>query len=115
MLISNSHYFFSCINYDEVIYKGEKPIFEEYGPYIYQEFDTFTNITYNVTQPVTGISDSDYSKNVDGKKEAEGLTAIYNQNLSFYEPMADQNDKTGKGLDEPLKVVNQAAFGVWWG
>lgn len=77
LLISNSHYFFSCINPDNVIYKGERPIFEQYGPYIYQEFDTFTNIKYGVNEPVTGISDPDYSKNVNGKQEAMGLTATY--------------------------------------
>ena len=92
-----------------------QPAFEQYGPYIYREYDTFTNVTYGVQEPVTGISDPAYSKRVDGKDTAAGLTATYNQKLEFYEKMKDQNDQKGLGLDQPLKVVNQAAFGVWWG
>ena len=35
--IHHDNYFFSVTNEDDVIYKGAKPIFEEYGPFIYRE------------------------------------------------------------------------------
>jgi len=35
--IHHDNYFFSVTNEDDVIYKGVKPIFEEYGPFIYRE------------------------------------------------------------------------------
>ena len=46
--IANNHYFFNCINADDVMYKGVKPIFEQHGPYIYKEYDKFTDVVYDV-------------------------------------------------------------------
>ena len=77
-MITNSHYFFHCTNSDDVVYKGLRPTFEEYGPYIYREYDIFTNITYDVTEPITGTTDDEYHKRVNKKTTAEGLKAIYN-------------------------------------
>jgi hypothetical protein len=48
---------------------------------------------------------------VDGAKTAPGLTATYNQYLKYDVEHEDQ----AEGLNSTLKVVNQAAFGVWWG
>ena len=78
LVITNSHYFFHCTNSDDVVYKGLRPIFEEYGPYIYREYDIFTNITYGVDEPVTGTSDTEYFNRVHQKESAPGLKAIYN-------------------------------------
>jgi len=44
--IHNNHFFFHCTNADDVIYQGAKPEFEQFGPYIYHEFDIFTDIKY---------------------------------------------------------------------
>lgn len=83
ILISNGHYFFNCSNSDDVIYKGVKPIYEQFGPYLYKEFDVFTDVQYVDDLAVTGISDSSYSTNVDGTKTASGMTATYNQYLVY--------------------------------
>lgn len=42
--INNNHYLFHCTNPDDVIYRGLKPEFEQYGPYIYREYDLYTDI-----------------------------------------------------------------------
>ena len=82
-MISNGHYFFNCSNADDVIYKGAKPVYEQYGPYLYKEYDVFTDVEYVDGLDVTGISDSSYSDNVDGTKNAKGMTATYNQYLEY--------------------------------
>ena len=46
--IANKHYFFNCINFDDVMYSGAKPKFEQHGPYIYKEYDEFTDVVYDV-------------------------------------------------------------------
>ena len=66
------------MNADNVTYKGDKPVFEQYGPYIYREYDSFTNITYEQQLPVHGRSDSSYSGHIKDLAEATGLTAIFN-------------------------------------
>jgi hypothetical protein len=60
---------------------------------------------------VLGLSDESFKNNVDNAQTAEGLTATYNQYLKFDSEADGQAD----GLNTPLRVVNQAAFGVWWG
>ena len=62
--ISHANFFFSCVNPDEVIYQGKKPIFEEFGPYTYREYDQFTNIQYGQQLKVTGLSDASFAENV---------------------------------------------------
>lgn len=52
---------------------------------------------------------------MDGATKAKGLEATYNQFLLYEHEMEDQMDHTGQGVDTPLKVANQAAFGVWYG
>ena len=52
--ILHHNYLFSCVNMDDVIYRGQTPIFEQYGPYIYRETDDWTNVTYDQDLEVTG-------------------------------------------------------------
>ena len=35
--VAHKNYFYNCKNPDEVIYLGEAPLFEEFGPFIYAE------------------------------------------------------------------------------
>ena len=42
--LNNLKYFYHCLNSEEVIYNGSEPIFEEYGPYIYDEIHTVNNV-----------------------------------------------------------------------
>jgi len=65
--IHHDNYFYSVKNEDDVIYKGEKPIFEEYGPFIYREYQEFTNITYGIEENVTGLSDDFFKQNIGNK------------------------------------------------
>jgi hypothetical protein len=62
---------------DDVIYKGEKPIFEQYGPYIYRETDDWTNVSYDHDLEVTGVEDENFKNNLDGLKKGKALTAEY--------------------------------------
>jgi len=55
--IHNDHYLFHCTNPDDVIYKGEKPQFEQYGPFIYREYDQYTDVSYGKTLKVNGVTD----------------------------------------------------------
>ena len=55
--IANEHFFFHCLNADNVTYMGQKPQFEQYGPYIYREHDVFTDVKYDQDLTLTGTSD----------------------------------------------------------
>ena len=41
-----------------MIYKGEPPVFEEFGPYYYQEYDYYENVTYDQSFTVPGTNDT---------------------------------------------------------
>lgn len=100
---------------DEVIYKGETPVFEQYGPYIYRETDNWTNVTYDQDLEVTGEEDENFKNNLNGLKTSKALTANYERSAQYWNEGEDQMDHFGKGLDTPLNITNQAAMGVWWG
>lgn len=40
------HYMYNVTNFDDVVFRNAKPEFMEFGPYIYQEYDTYDNLTY---------------------------------------------------------------------
>ena len=46
-IVKHRFYFYNCTNSDDVIYKGVKPEFEEFGPYTYQEVSDYENVTFN--------------------------------------------------------------------
>ena len=92
--ITHDNFFYNCTNADDVIYKGEKPIFEEYGPYIYREHEEFNNVKYDQTLNVTGLSDQAFSKNVDGSTTATGLTADFSMYTQYYSEAYDRMDNT---------------------
>jgi CD36 family len=56
VLLERQTHVYNCINTDDVIYKGLKPIVEEWGPYIYREHDDYADVDYDLTKPdpVTG-------------------------------------------------------------
>lgn len=86
--IHNDHYFFHCINPDDVIYKGAKPEFEQYGPYIYREYDIFTDVNYGQTLKVNGVDDG-FGPHIDWSNTAEGLTATFNQYMIYDDSKQD--------------------------
>jgi hypothetical protein len=113
--LHNDHHFYHVTNEDDVIYKGAKPEFEQYGPYIYREYDTFSEMRYDQDIEILSTSDKIYRDALDGAKTAKGLTAKFNMDMKFEDKRIDEMDQTGDGINQKLKVVNQAAFGVWWG
>lgn len=46
IVLARKTHVYSCINHDDVIYKGEKPIMEEWGPYYYREYDDYDEPNY---------------------------------------------------------------------
>ena len=41
-----NQYFYNCTNAYNVTYRNHKPEFKEFGPYIYRESDTYTELVY---------------------------------------------------------------------
>lgn len=41
-----NQYFYNCTNALNVVYKNEKPEFQEFGPYVYRESDTYSDLDY---------------------------------------------------------------------
>jgi hypothetical protein len=56
IFIGRNNFVYNCINHDDVIYKGLKPIVEERGPYVYRESDAYADPVYGLSlpDPVTG-------------------------------------------------------------
>jgi hypothetical protein len=42
-----NQYFYNCTNAYDVVYKAAKPAFKEFGPYIYRESDTYSDLQYS--------------------------------------------------------------------
>lgn len=38
VLVYRKFHLFNCTNKDDVIYKGARPVLEEYGPFIYRDY-----------------------------------------------------------------------------
>ena len=70
-----------------------QPIFEEYGPYIYRESDSFTDLTYDLQQDVPGCQ----------CQTKDGLTATFNVTNEYYTPYEDKMDS---GIDNQMTLVN---------
>lgn len=64
-------YFYNTTNAMDVVYKGEKPMFKEFGPYTYREFDNYEDLDYSPLDNIVG---------------REELPAVYNnftQGITF--------------------------------
>lgn len=96
-----------------MIYKGAKPQLEEFGPYIYREYDIFTDLKYDQDVKVPAKSDPNYSKRISDADSAKAVEATYNQVMRYEFEMEDKMDKVAN-VNTTLKVVNQAAMGVWY-
>ena len=108
ILLHNDHYFFHVLNPDDVVYKGMKPQFEEFGPYIYREWDNYTDVKYDQTLEITGNNDPNYKwfGPPSDAKTAKGLTCTYNQGMNLYTDSIPDNNKMDSGIDQKLNVVN---------
>ena len=58
--VARKNNFFSVKNPDEVIYQGKKPVFEQYGPYIYREYQVFEDVRYDQDLQITGLKNADF-------------------------------------------------------
>jgi len=91
-----NHFMYNCTNVWDVVFKNQMPSFMEFGPYIYQESDTYTDLNWtNRKNNLTGI-------------QQDTVLATFNQDLT-YKSAGDIY------LDTPMWLVNQAAIGTWWG
>jgi len=60
-----------------------------------------------------GRSDTTYQDNIDNQENADGLTAKFNLFSRYFPEWQDKMDQK-YDVDTPLKLVNQAAMGVWY-
>jgi len=68
----------------------------EFGPYIYQEHDSYTNLTWTTAvNPASG-------------KTVDVVNAIYNQRAVYV------SDSDGY-IDTKMYQINQVGRGFWWG
>jgi len=93
--IAWNHYLYNCTNFEDVVFKDAAPEFMEFGPYIYREYDTYDNLTWD--------SVHNWKKGDDEK----AVNASFNQFTKF------QSDEVGN-IDDKMYFTNQAAFGVWY-
>ena len=82
-----NQFFYNCTNVKDVIYKNVKPDFMEFGPYIYRESDTYSDLDY---------------RNLDNLISESELPSVFNkfsQGTTF--------DSDGDGfLDTPMYLTN---------
>ena len=39
---------YNCTNFEDVVFTGNAPEFMEFGPYVYREYDNYTDLNYDV-------------------------------------------------------------------
>lgn len=44
--IQQSHFLYECTNFEDVIFSGGKPEFEEVGPFVYREVNRYEDVQY---------------------------------------------------------------------
>ena len=83
-----AHYLYNCTNLDDVIFRNQRPEFKEFGPFLYQEYDTFTdNVWESLEMPIG--SGKNYS----------AVWTTFNEELKFV------GDSTNM-MDTPLWLPN---------
>jgi hypothetical protein len=80
-------YFYNCTNPLDVTYKNAKPEFMEYGPYIYREFDNYTELVY---------------EDLDNEIGQEALPTVYS---TFVQGTNFDKDDVGN-IDTPMYLTN---------
>ena len=103
--LHNDHYFFHVLNADDVVYKGAKPQLEQFGPYIYREYDVFTDLKYDQDVKIPAKSDPEYAKRINNADSAKAVEATFNQLMRYEFEMEDKMDQTAN-VNTTLKVVN---------
>mmetsp|Transcript_22843 Transcript_22843/g.22103 ORF Transcript_22843/g.22103 Transcript_22843/m.22103 type:complete len:157 (-) Transcript_22843:70-540(-) len=88
------NYVYNCTNYEDVIYLGAQPEFEEFGPYSYREYDNFTDPDYDQMLEVPGSTDGEMFKAV----KSQIRTAIL-----YYTEEEGQMDSD---IDTPIYQIN---------
>lgn len=73
-----NHYFYNATNAKDVLYRGAKPEFTEFGPYIYRENDDYTNLEYGeMTDATDGITkpsvSMDFVQTTNFEKDSDGF------------------------------------------
>ena len=98
ILIAWNQYFYNCTNAWDVTYKNAKPEFMEFGPYVYRESDTYSDLVY---------------QDLDNLVSGEALPSVQNtfvQGVTYDDDIADGDDH----LDTKMFLTNQALYGVWY-
>ena len=76
----------------DVIYSNAKPQFQEFGPFVYKEADSYTDLQ---------------SSSLDFEGEyLPGVNATFQQSVTF------DSDASGN-IDTKMYLTNQALFGAW--
>ena len=88
-------YFYNCTNAEDVIYKGQRPEFMEYGPYTYREYDNYTDVTW---------------ENLSNEISSQEIPAAY---MNFTQGI-NYSDAGDDYIDTKLVLTNQALYGVWY-
>jgi len=80
-----------------VVYKNAAPTFTQYGPFQYQENDSYNALEWTQrNNNATGILE-------------DVVLASFVQNTQFY------SDNSGGFLDTPMWFANQGGIAAWWG
>eukprot|EP00347_Sterkiella_histriomuscorum_P022889 403336776 len=102
--LNRNTYLYNVVNRDDVIFNGAVPQVEEYGPFIYREYDDYsTPEVWDQEVPIPGA---------DGKT-AKAIRMLFNQTAKY---------NTAKGfveyqdpdIDTQIWQINQAALGLWF-
>ena len=77
------HYLYGVTNLDDVVFKDAKPEYKEYGPFIYKETDTYTDLEWTTLEHPIGSGDN-YS----------AVWCTFNEELSFVKDDTEMMDTT---------------------
>mmetsp|Transcript_19682 Transcript_19682/g.14415 ORF Transcript_19682/g.14415 Transcript_19682/m.14415 type:complete len:154 (-) Transcript_19682:2274-2735(-) len=84
------NYVYNCTNYEDVIYLGARPEFEEFGPYAYREYDNISDVVYGQSFAVPGSA------------ESETFSAITGQFLQHIDYYPEEEHLSDGFLDTPI-------------
>ncbi|CDW87257.1 cd36 family protein [Stylonychia lemnae] len=101
--LNRKTYLYNAINREDVIFKGEVPTVEEYGPFIYREYDNYS--TPEKWDEKITVPGKDKTKNA--------IRMTFNQ-YAQYNFGGDYGKAQDQDIDKKIWQINQAALGVWF-
>lgn len=85
------YYFYNFTNPKEFLYQNERPVFVEVGPYIYDEFQNYTNVNFT-------------------KNPKDGFEEIH---YKFWQYFLESKDNK-RNLSDNILSLNLGSLGVWY-